>query len=411
MSEVLKLAGLFGIVIFFLRLKAPLSLSLLIASLAGGFFFQLSPSQMVSAFQEGLFSWNSWHLLGCILTITTLGSLLRRRGKLADMALGATWILKSRKAALGAVPALIGMMPMPGGALLSAPMVEELDVKKELTPEQKSSINYLFRHVMEFLFPLYPGILLYASLLKTPVFNLVYALIPLFVVLLLGSSWYLKKKVRLSSTTDFSTKTSQGWKLLLSGLWPVLLIVSLSLGFHLDILYSLLATLLLGVLYFRSNTREFWLSLKEGIGRETIFSILSIMVFQNILGASEGIRELPVFFASINLPPWVPVFFIPLIVGLLTGMTTAYLGLTFPVLSGFLVPHTQFIDFGMVMLAYAGGFLGIMASPAHLCLVLTYDFFRPKKLAVYRQMLFPLFGVGAAALLLFFAGFPWGKIR
>ncbi len=349
--------------------------------------------------------------MGCILTITTLGSLLRRRGKLTDIALGIERILKSRKAALGTVPALIGMLPMPGGALLSAPMVEELDAKKELTPEQKSSINYLFRHVMEFLFPLYPGILLYASLLKAPVFNLVYALIPLFVVMFLGSAWYLKKKVELSAIKDSSSNALQDWKLLLSGLWPVILIVVLSLGFHFDILYSLLATLLLGILFFRANVRELWLSLKEGIGLETIFSILSIMVFQNVLSASEGIRELPVFFASINLPPWVPVFFIPLIIGLLTGMTTAYLGLTFPVLSGFLVPHPQFIDFGMVMLAYAGGFLGIMGSPAHLCLVLTYDFFKPNKLAVYRQMLFPLLLVGTAAVLLFFGGFPWGRIH
>jgi integral membrane protein (TIGR00529 family) len=340
-----------------------------------------------------------------------LGSLLRRRGKLADMALGAAWILKSRKAALGAVPALIGMMPMPGGALLSLPMVEELDAKKELTPEEKASINYLFRHVMEFLFPLYPGMLLFASLLGSPVFHLVYALVFLLVVLLLGSGWYLDRRVSFSLPDAGVSKSSQGWKLLLSGLWPVILIVTLSLGLHLDILYALAGTLFLSALYFQAGGKKLRHSLKEGIGVETVFSILSIMVFQQVLGASEAIFELPAILASFGLPAWVPVLFLPLLVGLLTGMTIACLGLTFPVLSAYFVPPSNLMDFGMVMLAYTGGFWGIMLSPAQLCLVLTYDFFKPKKLAVYREMVIPLLLVAAAALLLFFGGFPWGKTR
>lgn len=386
-------------------------MALLLAALAGGFFFQIPLLKMATAFQAGLFGLSTWHLLAAILATTALGSLLRRKGKLADMALGAERILKSRKAALGAVPALIGMMPMPGGALLSAPMVEALDAQKELSAEQKSIVNYLFRHVMEFLFPLYPGILLYASLLKTPVFNVVYSLLPLFVALFLGSAWYLDREIKLSEAEKRPSAGREDWKLLASGLWPVILIVILSLGFHLDILYALLGSLVLAAFYYQAGLTELWRALKEGIGLETVFSILAIMVFQKVLGASAGLAELPLFFAAAGLPAWVPVFFIPFIVGLLTGMTTAYLGLTFPVLAAFLVPHFPFIDFGVVMLAYAGGFLGIMSSPTHLCLVLTYDFFKPRKWTVYRQMLFPLLLVGSVALALYVAGFPWGRIN
>ncbi len=411
MPELLKLGALFLLVIIILRLKLPLSLALLVAALAASALFQIPVSQMLPAFGKGLLGRTTWHLLGSIVTITALGSLLRRRGKLADMALGAERILKSRKAALGAVPALIGMMPMPGGALFSAPMVEELDSQKELSAEQKASINYLFRHVMEFFFPLYPGMLLFASLLKTPVFNVVYALFPLFIVLLLGTVPYLVREVKLSDTGNSEKYGISGWGLLASGLWPVALIVTLSLGFQFDILYALLATLALSALYFRAGVRELFQSLKEGIGLETIFSILSILVFQNVLSSSTGIRELPTFFASAGLPAWVPVFFVPFIAGLLTGMTTACIGLTFPALAGFLLSNTGVVDFGMVTLAYTGGFLGIMGSPMHLCLVLTYDFFKPGKLAVYRQMLFPLILLGISALLLYWGGFPWEFIR
>jgi hypothetical protein len=409
--ELLKLGALFAIVILLLRLKLPLSLALLAAALAAGALFQIPVSQMLSAFRKGLLGWTTWHLLGSILTITTLGGLLRRGGKLAEMALGAEQVLKSRRAALGVVPALIGMMPMPGGALLSAPMVEELDSQKELSAEQKASINYLFRHVMEFFFPLYPGMLLLAALLKTPVFNVVYALFPLFVVLLLGCARYLARAIKLSNGALKAQGARQGWKQLGSGLWPVVLIVTLSLGFHLDILYALLAALVLSALFIRAGLKELFLSLKEGIGLETVFSILTIMVFQNVLSSSPVIRELPAFFTAAGLPGWIPVFFVPMVAGLLTGMTTACIGLTFPALTGFLIPPGQPADFGLAALAYTGGFLGIMASPAHLCLVLTYDFFKPKRPAVYRQMLLPLMLLGLAALLLYWGGFPWGLIR
>jgi hypothetical protein len=144
---------------------------------------------------------------------------------------------------------------------------------------------------------------------------------------------------------------------------------------------------------------------------ETVFSILSIMVFQHVLASSAGVRELPVLFASAGLPVWVPIFFVPFIAGLLTGMTTACIGLTYPALAGFLVSDAGTVSFGAVMLTYTGGFLGIMASPTHLCLVLTYDFFKPDKRTVYRKMFFPLVLLGIAALLLYWGGFPWGLIR
>jgi hypothetical protein len=53
---------------------------------------------------------------------------------------------------------------MPGGAIFSAPMVDELGNEHNLDPETKSVLNYWFRHVWEIYWPLYPGLLLAASM-------------------------------------------------------------------------------------------------------------------------------------------------------------------------------------------------------------------------------------------------------
>ena len=62
--------------------------------------------------------------------------------------------------------ALIGLLPMPGGALFSAPMVETYLCKHPVTCEQKTILNYWFRHLWDYWGPLYPGVVLAVALLE-----------------------------------------------------------------------------------------------------------------------------------------------------------------------------------------------------------------------------------------------------
>lgn len=57
-----------------------------------------------------------------------------------------------KKGTLMLAPALFGMLPMPGGALLSAPLVEKVGGK--IKGELKAQINVWFRHLLMFIYPL-----------------------------------------------------------------------------------------------------------------------------------------------------------------------------------------------------------------------------------------------------------------
>ncbi len=61
--------------------------------------------------------------------------------------------------------ALIGLLPMPGGALFSAPMVDTSLQNLSVSREQKAVFNCWFRHVWEYWWPLYPGVVLAVALL------------------------------------------------------------------------------------------------------------------------------------------------------------------------------------------------------------------------------------------------------
>jgi hypothetical protein len=69
------------------------------------------------------------------------------------------------------------------------------------------------------------------------------------------------------------------------------------------------------------------------------------------------------------------IFTVPFVVGVLTGVTSAYIGVAFPIILPLLGSEAINLNAGM-LLAFAGGFMGVMASPVHLCLVLTSRYFK-----------------------------------
>ncbi|HWJ03292.1 MAG TPA: DUF401 family protein, partial [Verrucomicrobiae bacterium] len=85
--------------------------------------------------------------------------------------------------------------------------------------------------------------------------------------------------------------------------------------------------------------------------------------------------------ASLGIPKLFLVMTLPLVIGLLTGLTQAVVAISFPVLLGLtLTPH-------LITLAFVAGFAGVMLSPVHLCLVLTVDYFKTTMGRIYSKIL------------------------
>jgi len=95
-------------------------------------------------------------------------------------------------------------------------------------------------------------------------------------------------------------------------------------------------------------------------------------------------------------------------VGLLTGMTSAFIGISYPVLFSFLSPNG--VNYGYMMLAYGAGFAGVMLSPVHLCLAVTKDYFKASFSKIYVMLLPASLFLILSALALVLLGFPWGRI-
>ena len=90
-------------------------------------------------------------------------------------------------------------------------------------------------------------------------------------------------------------------------------------------------------------------------------------------------------------------FSVPFFLGLLTGVNHAYVGISFPILLPIFGSENP--DMVLVLFAYVSGFVGILLSPAHLCLVLTLDFFKADLRDVYKILLWPSVVIFIAAFL------------
>jgi hypothetical protein len=106
--------------------------------------------------------------------------------------------------------------------------------------------------------------------------------------------------------------------------------------------------------------------------------------------------------------PLVPIAMIlPFIVGLVGGITIAFVGATFPILvslvntlgqSSLMLPY--------MMLALVCGFAGVLVSPLHLCLLLSNEYFETDLLAVYRCLRLPVVALVAGGFL-YFGALRW----
>lgn len=93
----------------------------------------------------------------------------------------------SRKGFMAASPAFLGCLPMPGGALLSAPLVDYGG--EDISPDLKGAVNVWFRHVLILIYPL--GTLLATSkMAEVSLYRAVAWTLPFFLIMV-AAGWLL----------------------------------------------------------------------------------------------------------------------------------------------------------------------------------------------------------------------------
>lgn len=402
MLPVLKIAAVFILVIVLLRRKINLGITMIAASVFLGLLFGMNIGAILKQSLFTLAESDTLALIATLVIIMVLESVMRRSGMLEAMT-GSIFLLRwNPKVLTAAIPAIIGFLPSAGGARFSAPLVEQAMAGMPFSAEEKVFVNYWFRHLWEYSLPLYPGLILAAQLSGLPLGRLILWMWPFTVIWALLGYWIIfrGKMDRASRAGEGETAVSAGghknpFLLLAANTWPIWVTVVLVVA-HVPIVLALSAVLAALVLWKKYSPVDILRTLKEPMTVGIVLLIWGVLAFKDVLQASGAVTQVSGIFISSGWPPFVAATALPLMVGVLTGVVPAGVGVSFPLVMALTGPTPAY-----VMLAYVSGVIGVMISPVHLCFILTNDYFRGDFMKSYRPLIAPGLLVLAGAVLLF----------
>jgi integral membrane protein (TIGR00529 family) len=312
-------------------------------------------------------------------------------------------------------PALIGLLPMPGGAVFSAPMVKELGMRSKLSGAQLSFVNYWFRHIWEHWWPLYPGILLTTVITEIGLVAIIAVMCPFTAVAVWLGYRALKGSGSLPANANQNLRRPL-WPFI-KELVPILMVIfpGLGLGVLLSKLFpaypiskeiGLIVALCMAIA---------WVWYQNGTSKKRIISTLAnpqllnmmymiagILIFKGILTDSRAAAAISQELIQMHIPLVLITVVLPLLVGMSGGIVIAFVGSTLPILVPMIqsLGQAQFLP-AYVMLVLVSGFTGVMLSPMHLCFLLSNQYFGVTLGSVYRHLWKPCASLVAAAMVYF----------
>ncbi len=377
MLAVIGVLAAFAVIVTLRLRNVDFSLSILTGSLIIAVTSVDPVRVLVEASQKTLTDYDTLNLTVAVALISVLGYSLKETGMMTELIEGLRGLLPAR-VFLAAIPAMFGLLTMPGGALLSAPFNEPEGDRLGLSPEQKTYVNVWFRHLWYWASPLSPILILTASMAGFTLTEYLYAQLPLLAVVLaigfvVGGTFIRDGGVRRGSAGGSGS--------VVRGLAPILTAIILSLvgiPVWLALVPSIaLVFLLKGVPPGRASEIA-----RTGVRWDLAAAAASMFFFRFVVVSSGSVVGLLDAATSLGVPLFAILVVVPLLVGSISGTPTMGVGMILPVLLPLLGEYGVYVV-GMI---YVGLIAGYIASPMHLCLILTNSYYKSELRGVYRYL-------------------------
>lgn len=411
MADLLKLLLILALTVVLLMRKWDLGLVLFLDAGLVALLFRYPLGDWVRSVLGATVAEDTLLLAGAVFLVLTLAELMRRTRATEDMVQALQVLVPDNRITVALMPLMIGLMPMLGGAMFSAPMVNEVGTPLKMDADRKTFVNYWFRHALEYVFPLYSSLLMMAALLEVSVFDFIGASWPLTLVALLsGTLWGLvgtergavpEPAVSTVGAALAPESRAKVWLRLFHGTWPLVLVILSVVVLRLPMVLSLIGVIILFAAVKRVGPKQWWPVLKGAVPVHTFTAIFGVMVFKHVMEDAGAVAQIPAALSTLGLPAMLVAFVVPMLVGLLTGTAAAALALSVPLVAPLLAGGTLSAMSAGVWL-FVGGFSGVLLSPLHLCLALTKDYFGADWQGLYRRIVpsVALVDIAAAALVL-----------
>lgn len=311
--------------------------------------------------------------------IPMIGGTMKESGSMDDLVNN---LRIGKKGVMALAPAMMGLLPMPGGALLSAPILEKggIGVRDDL----KVAINDWFRHLFVLIYPLSSALIASAKIASINVYNAALYLLPTFLFALILGYVFLLRRVhgRIDYEDAFSLKH------LLIPLSIVLIApvldFSLKRFLHLPVkelatLTGVAAALIVSILVSRRRLDLLRIARKMKPWNFTLI-IIGMFVFLNIFKASNAASLI----GSIPLPPLT----LCVVTGFLLGVATGRIILPSSIILPVYLTHGMITPVTFAII-YSSIFFGYVISPVHPCVGVSIEYFNVSLKDFLRLLIIP----------------------
>ncbi len=408
MYALIAMALALALLVVLLRLKIKLGRSMLLSAVGLAILLGVRPNEfcrtVVDEWHNKPLSQTTGYLLvtltALVMLVNVLGTAMKETGVSQRLVPAMEGLFKSRRFALAVIPLMMGMLPTPGGIMLSAPMVRDLGDHVGVDRTRLAAINFFFRHQWETVWPLFPAVPLIQGMLGISAFALISHNIAIMLLGTLGGLIFLL----LPAIPPRSHKdpSGSGFVTNLRGFahafWPIALVAVLYAAVNIPPAIGLLLAIFVFLLFHKLALSRWASIFKSGLEPDFALLILGALLFKLNLEAGAAIPAVVQFLSQMNVPKHFVIFFLPLLVAYLTGVTMPTVAITFPFLAPFIGAGAQ-AKVGLQTLAFSGLVCGLLATPVHLCLALSASYFEAPLLRILLRLLGPIVFVAAAGVL------------
>jgi uncharacterized protein len=380
---------LIAIVVIALMVRRGITLmwSLLAGAAIISLFSRLSLPEIYAIIIGTLISPVTAFLILMVMGISILGYVLEKTGTMQHIVSSMYQLITDARLLTTLLPAMVSLLSIPGGAIISAPMVSAAAKDLKLSNVQLALANVLFRHTFLLILPFSPSVIFIAGVTGLHIFQFIGFAFPVFLIMLPISFLLIFKDTPKSPSPPAENGYWQRISNLLKSLSPFFIIFLFYLGFDLYLPLSILIGILYTLFLYIPSDADRTSLLQErakyvyaGINRPMVVTTFTILLFKGFIENTTAINTAVDAVLNRGVPLIILLLLIPYGVGLVIGNNVASLGVALPIFLPVLDGgSSQIAQLGLI---YVSSYVGYLASPIHLCTYLTSEYFKAPLLQV-----------------------------
>lgn len=387
MNQLLITLGAFAMIPFLIKKRMKLSNTIFLVTIIISVLSGIGIDGLAKTVFKIFTSANSLDTIITVGMVGMLGGLMKHYGILDGIVTTMLKVISNKKIVMMLIPSMIGVLVVPGGAVLSAPFINNLGEEMGIDPPKRAAINLIFRHISMFLLP-FSTVLLFvkASIPEINIYKVIAFSLP-FIAGVMIIAYYLYLRGSGNGKEIKSTGIGKNIIKLLVLTLPIYISVVINVVTGLPFFISMIGSVI--AVYFLGSKEKFMASVAKSFNLNTVLMVLSILILKDVILQLDGMLSIVEgVLSGIGSGIGIMVVFtiVSIFFGYITGYPTSALAITLPLLSMMDMSANALHIYVYFLLV--ASFAGYFYSPLHLCQVLTLGEMKVGTLELYKEYRF-----------------------